>query len=1659
MKTKIHHSLFFTLACLIILHSSFCLGLHAQGTAFTYQGRLNNGSAPAGGSYDLTFTLYPVSVAGGAVAGPLTNSAVAVTNGLFTTTIDFGDIFSGTNYWLEIAVRTNATGSFTTLAPRQQVTPAPYAIYSTSAGTAASATMATTATSAGSVSAANITGTILNSSLPNSPTFSGTVMAGSFLGNGAGLTNLNAVQLSGNATLTNLTLKGILQLPLPAVINVGNGQLLEADNNENFFAGLDAGVLTTSGGNNTANGDNALRFNISGYDNTVSGFEALLENNTGSYNTAIGESTLFYNRGGFYNTAIGGGALGTIGGSNGSNGGTNNIALGYLAGNAFNGNESSNIDIGNVGVLGENNTIRIGSGQAQTFIAGTLNGDGGGLTNLNALTNSETGVTLGGTFSGNGTGLTGLNASSLSSGTVPNSVLSGFQGSDNAIGGGVGNTINGSQSAILGGQDNTVNASQSSIGGGSGNNIQTGAYYALIGSGGGDVIQASAYDSVIGGGYHNLIGTNAIVSFIGSGQFNTISNNATFAVLGGGLGNTNTGPYSVIPGGEYNVAASNSFAAGSYARATNSGSFVWSDDSSSTPFASTNNNSFNVRANGGVVFVTGGTGVAVDGASILTATPGAIQESEIDDGGSSAYTTFQQTLQAAGGDTSLAFSELSPLVSTNGTPPAFTLTVNGAVLGTVTGFSGCEGISRPYSYVVEVLNSTTIQPNAEVGLSASLSFSRNGRSTTFAGTITACTLAASSGTGFVYTMKIESPLANLNLTTDYKIYQKMTLPVVITSVYNTYAPGAPMTQSLSGSYSAHDSFTQFGETALNFFSRILENDGVFYFFNQGATPPGLVIGDSPAAYLSSPNSPFPYYGNSTTNVPAGVESIRTFQNAVHQSTRTSTVNAYDFENPGVAEAESSTATAGVGLYYEFGNTIPSQTYDSTLAGNREGVQTANRSAISGSATAPDLRAGYTFALADQTGAGLGGTYLVTSVHHAGFVRITNGVSTFYYGNQFAAIPASLNYRPALTTPRPLAQPCTAKVTAASGEDITTDKYGRVHVLFHWDHYDADDDTSSEWIRVASPWAGSGRGMIFIPRVGDEVLVSFIQGDPDQPVITGSLYNGDNPVPFDLPDNDTVSGIKTLSSPGGGGNNMLTFDDKSGSELITLVAQNDMDQTVNNNLNEKVDENMTLNVLNNLSITAGNQITLNGPLSLNGSLAVAGVISGNGNGLTNLNALTNSETGVTLGGTFSGNGTGLTGLNASSLSSGTVPNSVLSGFQGSDNAIGGGVGNTINGSQSAILGGQDNTVNASQSSIGGGSGNNIQTGAYYALIGSGGGDVIQASAYDSVIGGGYHNLIGTNAIVSFIGSGQFNTISNNATFAVLGGGLGNTNTGPYSVIPGGEYNVAASNSFAAGDQAQATNNNTFVWNDGFTGAFSSTAANQFLIHATGGVGVNTAHPFKDLSVNGGMNVDEAGLNSGGVTTNALTFGNGNSGEGIGSMRTAGASQNDLEFYTDFLPRIVILNDGNVGIGTSSPAYPLQMASGAYCSVAGAWTSVSDRNVKEDFTPIAPAEVLARVAALPITQWKYKVEPAGTKHLGPMAQDFHAAFGLNGADDKHIATVDEDGVALAAIQGLNEKVETSSQNAEVSIRKLEAENAELKQSVDELRAMVKQLAANK
>jgi hypothetical protein len=332
---------------------------HAQGTAFTYQGRLNSGANPAAGIYDLRFTIYDAA-GGGSVWGVLTNAATPVTNGLFTVTLDFGSgVFTGNARWLEIAVRTNGASSFTTLAPRQPLTPTPYAIL---AGTASNL--------AGTLPATQISGVVPLAQLP-----------------GAVLTNNESGPVTLNGTLT---------LPATPTVYSGGNVLLHADATYNFFAGASAGNLTTgcsnstavgyaalqsttAGDGNTAIGFETLQHDTSGQGNTALGIDALLGNYTGSYNTANGAYALPDNYTGSYNTAVGVSSL-----LNNQTGG-NNIALGYLAGFYIVG--SSNIDIGSEGLPADTGIIRIGTPgiQINTFIAGTIFGDGGGLTNLATL--------------------------------------------------------------------------------------------------------------------------------------------------------------------------------------------------------------------------------------------------------------------------------------------------------------------------------------------------------------------------------------------------------------------------------------------------------------------------------------------------------------------------------------------------------------------------------------------------------------------------------------------------------------------------------------------------------------------------------------------------------------------------------------------------------------------------------------------------------------------------------------------------------------------------------------------------------------------------------------------------------------------------------------------------------------------------------------------------------------------------------------------------------------------------------------------------------------------------------------------------------------------------------------------------------------------------
>jgi trimeric autotransporter adhesin len=536
---KLHKSLLTSLLTAVALSAS------AQGTAFTYQGRLNNSGSPASGTYDLTFSLFNTNISGVAIAGPVTNAATGVTNGLFTVAIDFGPgVFTGQSNWLEIAVATNGVGTFTTLAPRQQLTPMPYAIYAESAS--------------------GLSGTLSASQLTS-------------IGNTNGGDHHNFfVGPSGNSTMTGWqnTANGVtaLQNNTSGYGNTADGfaaLLHNVSGHFNTANGVNALQQNTNGNYNTANGGNTLVYNTSGSQNTANGFQALFSNTSGNYNTADGGNTLLYNTTGSQNTANGSEALynNTTGSQNTANGnsalhsntngnnntaigvaalyyntsGSANIALGVQAGN-FITTGSSNICIGNVGLSTDTNIIRIGSGQTQTFIAGVINGNGGGLTNLNAstltgvippaqmpaavLTNNETGVMLTGTFSGNGSGLTSLDASQLTSVGNTNG------GSGNFFVGGSGNSTNS-------GSGNTANGVLALVNNTSGSVNTANGFFALLFNTSGSANTANGYGTLVlntNGSWNTANGVEALWNNT-EGSFNTAD--GAGALLGNTSGSNN----------------------------------------------------------------------------------------------------------------------------------------------------------------------------------------------------------------------------------------------------------------------------------------------------------------------------------------------------------------------------------------------------------------------------------------------------------------------------------------------------------------------------------------------------------------------------------------------------------------------------------------------------------------------------------------------------------------------------------------------------------------------------------------------------------------------------------------------------------------------------------------------------------------------------------------------------------------------------------------------------------------------------------------------------------------------------------------------------------------------------------------------------------------
>src|ERR1035438_10241155 len=357
----------------------------AQGTAFTYQGRLNNGANPATGTYDLTFSLYNADTGGTQTGSTLTDTAVGVTNGLFTTSVDFGSgVFTGTPYWLQISVRTNGAGTFTALTPRQQLTPTPYAIYAETAGLpavlndpgtgnffAGQNTGNSTVTGAfnvgfGNLALHSVTGAYYNEADGTAALYANTT------GSDNSANGDYALEDNTNGSYNTANGNTALGLNLNGNYNTANGFLALGNNtigSHNTADGASAlgGASAGTGGGNTGSGASALYSYTSGYNNTAAGYQSLYADTTGFDNVGIGVDAFQANPAGSQNTAVGTYVFQL------TTSGSGNIGLGYIAGKFLTSGDN-NIYIGNSGNSSESGVIRIGTPgtQTQTYIDGRL---------------------------------------------------------------------------------------------------------------------------------------------------------------------------------------------------------------------------------------------------------------------------------------------------------------------------------------------------------------------------------------------------------------------------------------------------------------------------------------------------------------------------------------------------------------------------------------------------------------------------------------------------------------------------------------------------------------------------------------------------------------------------------------------------------------------------------------------------------------------------------------------------------------------------------------------------------------------------------------------------------------------------------------------------------------------------------------------------------------------------------------------------------------------------------------------------------------------------------------------------------------------------------------------------------------------------------------
>ncbi|MFC1642402.1 type VI secretion system Vgr family protein [Myxococcota bacterium] len=527
------------------------------------------------------------------------------------------------------------------------------------------------------------------------------------------------------------------------------------------------------------------------------------------------------------------------------------------------------------------------------------------------------------------------------------------------------------------------------------------------------------------------------------------------------------------------------------------------------------------------------------------------------------------------------------------------------------GLTGRETLGRPFEYHVELLSE-----NPDIGLSALLgqpiSVTLELPDYTlreFNGVVTHFWYTGVIGRHAVYRAVVRPWLSLLSRRAGSRVFQAKTVPDVIRQVVQEHG-FSDLEEALSGEYRTFEYLVQYRESDLNFLSRLMELEGIYCFFTHKDGKHKLVLADSYSAHEPAPGyESVPYFPPQSGE---RRERDHIYHLTVRRAICSGTFSARDFNFTRPAEPIANMSRAPLDHAYNEYEVYdyPGQFQDTaeaeTLVRIRLEEQQADFEQIEGEGNARGLSCGGLFALTQFPREDQNKEYLIV---HAEYEIKVGDYESMGRSDQspdfrvsFLAMESSRPYRAPRITKRPVVEgPQTALVVGPSGHEIWTDEYGRVRLQFHWDREGTSDENSSCWVRVSQAWAGMNWGSIHIPRIGHEVIVEFLEGDPDRPIITGRVYNADNLPPYALPTHQTQSGIKSRSTKGGTPDNFneIRFEDKKGEEELYVQAEKNQNTLVKANQSITVGANQTVSVGANqtVSVGANQSIAVEGTRSL------------------------------------------------------------------------------------------------------------------------------------------------------------------------------------------------------------------------------------------------------------------------------------------------------------------------------------------------------------------------------------------------------------------------------------------------------------------------------